>query len=127
LRGLVYTVGGRTGGLDKNLVAVEAFDPRTGQWHQLADLPTRRGGLSAAAVANGWIVAVGGEAEATFAQAEAFDVRSGKWYSLPGLPTPRHGLGSAAIGTILYTFAGGPKPGLHVANTLEAIDLAPLG
>jgi len=42
------------------------------------------------------------------------------------MPTPRHGLGVAAIGTAVYTLAGGPRPGLHVAATAEAIDLARL-
>jgi N-acetylneuraminic acid mutarotase len=125
--GQVYTVGGRLGGLDSNQVAFEAFDPKTGQWRQLPDLPTRRGGLSAAATASGWVVAVGGEAAQTFPEAEAFNVREGKWYSLPDLPTPRHGLGTATIGTVLYAFSGGPKPGLFVAPTVESIDLAPLG
>ncbi len=125
--GLVYTVGGRLGGADKNQTAFEAFDPKTGQWRKLADLPTRRGGLSAAATANGWVVAVGGEAAQTFPEAEAFNVREGRWYSLPDLPTPRHGLGTASVGTVLYTFSGGPKPGLFVAPATESIDLAPLG
>jgi hypothetical protein len=122
--GLVYTVGGRLGGVDSNQVAFEVFDPRTGKWSKLPDLPTRRGGLSATATANGWVVAVGGEEAAqTFPEAEAFNVREGKWYSLPDLPTPRHGLGTAAIGSIVYTFSGGPKPGLFVAPATESIEL----
>ncbi|GIH01998.1 hypothetical protein Rhe02_00650 [Rhizocola hellebori] len=125
--GLVYTVGGRLGGVDSNQDAFEVFDPSTGQWRKLPGLPTRRGGLSAAATANGWVVAVGGEAAQTFPEAEAFQVGEGKWYSLPGLPTPRHGLGTATNGTVVYTFAGGPKPGLFVSPALESIDLAPLG
>jgi hypothetical protein len=124
--GKVYTVGGRAGG-QGNFGAFEVFDPATGQWAKLPDLPTRRGGLSAAATCSGRIVAVGGEAEATFAEAEAFDVRTGGWQALPPLPTPRHGLGVVTLGTTLYTFAGGPRPGLHVADTTEAIDLATLG
>ncbi|BCB80803.1 hypothetical protein Pflav_072130 [Phytohabitans flavus] len=73
------------------------------------------------------MVAVGGEADATFEEAEAFDVKAGTWSSLPPMLTPRHGLGVVAMGTTLYTFAGGPKPGLHVADSTESIDLAPLG
>jgi hypothetical protein len=125
--GLVYTVGGRTGGLDTNLGAFESYDPRTGHWTRLPDLPTRRGGLAAAATCNGLVVAVGGEAEATFAEAEAFDVRAGTWRALPPLPTPRHGLGVVTVGPVLYAFAGGPRPGLHVTDATEAIDLASLG
>ncbi|MEH1123894.1 Kelch repeat-containing protein [Micromonospora sp. CPCC 206061] len=124
--GLVYTVGGRAGG-QGNFTAFEVYDPGTGQWRKLPDLPTRRGGLAAAATCSGRIVAVGGEADATFEEAEVYDVRAGTWQALPPLPTPRHGLGVVAIGTSIYTLSGGPRPGLHVANTTEAIDLADLG
>ncbi|HEU4422881.1 MAG TPA: kelch repeat-containing protein [Pilimelia sp.] len=123
--GRVYTVGGRTSA--GNLDAFEVFDPGTGGWTALPPLPTRRGGLAAAVTCAGHLVAVGGEARATFPEAEAYDVRAGRWQSLPPLPTPRHGLGVVTLGTVLYTFAGGPRPGLFVADTAEAIDLAPLG
>jgi hypothetical protein len=56
-----------------------------------------------------------------------FDVAAGGWSALPPLPTPRHGLGVVTVDRTLYTLAGGPRPGLHVANTVEAIDLATLG
>jgi non-specific serine/threonine protein kinase len=124
--GKVYTVGGRAGG-QGNFTAFEVFDPTTNQWTVLRDLPTRRGGLAAAATCSGQVVAVGGEAEATFEEAEAFNVKTGTWASLPPMLTPRHGLGVVAMGTTLYTFAGGPKPGLHVADSAESIDLATLG
>lgn len=120
--GIVYTVGGRTGGLDTNLDAFEAFDPRTERWARLPDLPTPRGGLAATATCAGLIVAIGGEAGATFAEAEAFEISTGTWKALPPLPTPRHGLGVVAIGNTIYTLAGGPEPGLHVADTTEAIE-----
>jgi N-acetylneuraminic acid mutarotase len=123
--GKLYTVGGRAAGRG-NFTAAEVFDPRTGRWEKLPDLPTRRGGLAAGVTANGLVVAVGGEAEATFEQAEAFDVRARQWRSLPPMPTARHGLGVVGIGTVLYTLAGGPKPGLHTSAASEAIDLAQL-
>jgi non-specific serine/threonine protein kinase len=125
--GLVYTVGGRVGGLGGNLDAFEAYDPGTRRWTTLPPLPTARGGLSAAATCNGLVVAVGGEEKATFAEAEAYDVRAGRWRTLAPLPTPRHGLGVVAIGATLYTFAGGPHPGLNVADVTEAIDLGACG
>jgi len=123
--GIVYTVGGRVGGLSGNLDAFEAYDPRTGRWAALPALPTARGGLAAAATCAGLVVAVGGEEAATFAEVEAYDIAIGRWRSLAPLPTPRHGLGVVAVGPTLYTFAGGPHPGLHVANVTEAIDLGP--
>jgi non-specific serine/threonine protein kinase len=121
--GRVYVVGGRTGGIGSNLAAAEAFDPGSGRWDRLADLPTARGGLAAAATAGGQVVAVGGEAAATFPEAEALDTGSGRWRSLPPLPTPRHGLGVVAVGDVVYVLAGGPRPGLHTSSANEAIDL----
>jgi len=125
--GLVYTAGGRTGGVDTNLNAFEVYDPRSRQWTSLPPLPTRRGGLAAAMTCSGLLVAVGGEASATFAAAEAYDVRSGRWLALPALPTARHGLGVTAAGSTILTVAGGPQPGLYVSDAVEAIDLAGLG
>jgi non-specific serine/threonine protein kinase len=127
LNGRVYAVGGRTGGVGGILGAFEAYDPGAARWQRLPDLPTRRGGLAAAATCTGHVVAVGGEERATFPEAEAYDVATGRWTKLPGLPTPRHGLGAVAVGAMLYTLAGGPRPGLHVADSTEAIDLSPLG
>ena len=123
-RGRVYVVGGRTGGIGSNLGAAEAFDPGSGRWTTVADLPTARGGLAATATARGQVAAVGGEAAATFPEAEALDTRSGRWRSLPPLPTPRHGLGVVAVGEVVYVLAGGPRPGLHTSAANEAIDLS---
>jgi hypothetical protein len=124
--GKLSTVGGRVAGRG-DLGAVEVFDPATSRWTALAPLRTPRGGLGATATAGGLVVAAGGEPSAnrttTFAEADAFDVRVGTWRSLPPMPTPRHGLGVAAVGDVVYTLAGGPQPGLHVASTVEAIDL----
>jgi non-specific serine/threonine protein kinase len=125
--GRVYVVGGRVGGLGGNLADAEVFDPASGRWSALPAMPTARGGLAATATGDGLVVAVGGEAEATFPEAEVFDVRAGRWRSLPPLPTPRHGLGVVAVDRVVYVLAGGPRPGLHASAANEAIDLTRLG
>lgn len=118
----VYTVGGRTGA--GNLDAFEVFDVGTREWSSLPALPTPRGGMSATATCTGKVIGVGGEAQATFSEAEIYEPTSNAWRSLPPLPTPRHGLGVVTVGPVLYVIAGGPKPGLHVADTNEALDLS---
>ena len=123
---LVYAVGGRTGGIGSNLGAAEAFDPAAGMWETLPEMPTPRGGLAAAGTENGFVVAPGGEADATFEEAEAFDTGSGRWVSLPPVPTARHGLGVVAVGDVVYVIGGGTEPGLSVSGANERIDLAPL-
>ncbi|MDQ4027301.1 MAG: protein kinase, partial [Actinomycetota bacterium] len=64
-RGLLYVVGGRTGGIGSNLAATEVFDPVTEEWTKLRDMPTARGGIGAAATSNGYVLAAGGEADST--------------------------------------------------------------
>jgi hypothetical protein len=96
-------------------------------WTSLPDMPTARGGLSAAGTDNLFVIAVGGEAPAgTFEEVEAFDIVAQEWLSLPPLPTPRHGLGVAAVGEVLYAIAGGRIPRLSVSDLNEAIDLRSL-
>jgi hypothetical protein len=106
----VYAVGGRTAALG-NLPDAEVFDVDAGTWRRLPDMPTARGGLSAASTSSGAIVAPGGEIPGTFEEVEALDVHREKWVSLPPMPTPRHGLGVVAIGDVVYTLAGGPEAG----------------
>jgi non-specific serine/threonine protein kinase len=122
----VFVVGGRTGGIGSNLQVAEGYDIASEQWQGLADMPTARGGIGATATANGFIVAPGGEADTTFEEVEAYDVAAAEWRSLPDMPTPRHGLGVVAVGSVVYTIAGGPEPGLSVSDAVEAIDLGPL-
>ena len=44
----VYTVGGRFLSSDKNSAAFERFDPASGDWQRLPDMPTPRGSFGAA-------------------------------------------------------------------------------
>jgi len=117
--GRVFAVGGRTG--STNHADTEVFDPSTGAWRRLPDMPTRRGGLAAAATPSGVLVAPGGEIPATFEEVEALDLRRERWVSLAPMPTPRHGLGVVAIGDLVYTLHGGPQAGLAFSSAAERI------
>jgi N-acetylneuraminic acid mutarotase len=121
LGGRVYAIGGRLAGYDTNFATVEAYDPRTGRWRRLPDLPAPRGGTGAAAVA-GRIVSVGGESP-TGTERTVWALRppSGSWARLPDLPTPRHGLGVVALGGRVWVVAGGPEPGLTVSGAVESL------
>src|SRR5439155_8611552 len=88
----VYAVGGRLRSADKNLGSLERFDPATGEWQNLPDMPTPRGGLGAAIV-GGNLITMGGESAVdVFDSVEAFDTTSGVWTRLPAMRTPRHGM-----------------------------------
>lgn len=125
LDGVVYAVGGRTAGLDTNLLHFESFRPGDRSWRRLQPVPDSRGGTGAAGLA-GQIVSVGGEEPAgTIAEALAYRVAERRWVPLPDLPTPRHGLGVVALGGRVFVIGGGPQPGLTVSSANEALHLAP--
>jgi hypothetical protein len=81
----------------------------------------------AAAVADGLIVAFGGEETgpggSTIRPVEAFDRASGRWSRLPGMRTPRHGLGGASFRGRVYALEGGPSPGFAFSAAAEVIEL----
>lgn len=121
LRGKIYAVGGRTAGFDTNMARFERFDPRTGRWRRLPNVPGKRGGTGAAGVGR-WIVSVGGEAPAgTIRTVYRYNVRRGRWSRLPNLPTARHGLGVAAVAGKVYVIGGGTEPGLSVSRANESL------
>jgi N-acetylneuraminic acid mutarotase len=119
----VYAVGGRVGGLDRNLAALERYDPAADAWEELPDMPTPRGGLGAA-FAGGRLVVVGGESpDGTNEEVEAFEPAGARWTALADLPTPRHGLGVAVVGDTLYVLVGGTVPGFGADATVESLRL----
>jgi non-specific serine/threonine protein kinase len=121
----VYAVGGRNLSSDKNTAAFERFDPATGAWQTMPNMPTPRGGVAAAFV-DGRIVAAGGEEPTrVLPTVEAYDVATGTWSSLPALPVPRHGISLATVGNSVYAVGGAQRP-THAqsAATVEALDFS---
>jgi len=121
----VYTVGGRFLSADKNSAAFERFDPQSGQWTKLVDMPTPRGSYGATYI-DGRIVAVGGEEPTqVLATAEMYDIAEAKWISLPRMPTARHGEVVAAVGDTVYCIGGANRPTHEGAvATVEALDFS---
>ena len=112
LRGVLYSVAGRTLGFDTNLATFESYRPGARRWRRLPPVPGKRGGTAAGAVGRS-IVSIGGEEFAgTIPTVFAFDVVRRRWRRLPNLPTPRHGLGVAGFNGRIYAIAGGRQPGL---------------
>ncbi len=121
LGGTVYAIGGRTAGLDTNLLHFESYRPGVKRWTRLPPVPGPRGGTGAAALL-GQIVSVGGEEPAgTIAEVLAYHVAERRWVRLDDLPTPRHGVGVAALGGRIFVIGGGPEPGLTVSSATEAL------
>ncbi len=120
-----YTVGGRFLSADKNSAAFERFDPASGQWTTLVDMPTPRGSYGATFI-EGRIVAVGGEEPTqVLATAEMYDIAEAQWISLPPMPTARHGEVVATVGDTVYCIGGANRP-THEGPvaTVEALDFS---
>jgi serine/threonine protein kinase/N-acetylneuraminic acid mutarotase len=121
----VYTVGGRFLSADKNSAAFERFDPQSGQWTKLVDMPTPRGSYGATFI-DGRIVALGGEEPTqVLATAEMYDIAEAEWISLPPMPTARHGEVVATVGDTVYAIGGANRP-THEGPvaTVEALDFS---
>ena len=124
-RGVVYAVGGRTAGLDTNLLNFESFRPGDRGWRRLQPVPDPRGGTGAAALA-GRVISVGGEEpDGTIEEVLEYGIAERRWVRLADLPTPRHGVGVAALGGRVYVIGGGPEPGLTVSSANESLVIAP--
>jgi non-specific serine/threonine protein kinase len=125
LAGTVYAVGGRTSGLDTNLLHFESYRPGAKSWTRLAPVPDSRGGTGAAGLL-GQVVSAGGEEPAgTIAEVLAYRVAAKRWVRLDDLATPRHGVGMAALGGHVFVIGGGPEPGLTVSSANEALKIEP--
>jgi N-acetylneuraminic acid mutarotase len=115
----VYAVGGRELSADKNLGALERYDPASDSWTKLEGMPEVSGSVAAAYV-GGRVVTVGGESTTSVSDAvQAYDIAKQSWSQLPALPSPRHGVAVAALKDSLYAIGGAATAG-HAQSTDEA-------
>jgi hypothetical protein len=121
----VYAVGGRALSADENIGAFERFDPESGAWEELADMPTPRGSYGAALV-DGRIVVVGGEEPTrVLATVEMYDISTGKWTTQAPINTPVHGEVVAAVDTTVYSIGGADRPSHEgPVAVVEALDFS---
>ena len=119
----VYAIGGRNLSADENSAAFERFNPASGTWDRLTDMPTARGSYGAAFL-DGRIVAVGGEEPTrVLSTVEMYDIASGKWTTVAPINTPVHGEVVAAVGSTIYCIGGADRPTHESAvATVEALD-----
>jgi hypothetical protein len=82
-------------------------------------MPSRRGGLAAAAL-DGTVHTVGGESRSgVFANHEVYDVATDRWSIAAPLPLARHGLAAASLGGRMYVIGGGPKAGFAQTDVVD--------
>ena len=114
-----------TGGqADGELVGpTEVFDGKT--WREVADIPTPREHLAAAADGGaGYVYAVGGRdlsADQNSAALERYDPQSNRWTKLPNMPVPAGSIGAVVVQGHLVV-VGGETP-TTVLKDVQSFDL----
>jgi N-acetylneuraminic acid mutarotase len=111
LGGKVYAVGGQQGQDEAAVYSarVDAFDPSTHAWTQVASLPSGRSHIAASTfVLGGRIIVVGGELSfgTDTAQVVAYNPGGNAWTQLTALPVARNSGSAGNVGGTIY-YAGG--------------------
>ena len=121
--GTVWLMGGRIGALASNLADVEVVT--ADGVRQVAQLPTRRGGVAAFFAEAVGACLTGGESPTeAFTTVECVSA-DGDVTSLPPLNQPHHGHGAAVVDGVAYVLLGGPEPTLSASSVIEALPLEP--
>ena len=132
--GKIYLVGGiQNGHIDGQVRWLDAFDPETGEWTELANAPRRRDHFQAAIVGDK-LYAAGGRRtsqatgdvfQLTIPEVDVYDFDTGEWSTLPpsgDLPTERAGTPTTALNGRLVVLGGesGSQEAAH--DEVEAYD-----
>lgn len=116
--GRVWFMGGRQGGLDRNVGDVELIDG--GAVTLIASI-TPRGGVAAFFADAYGACLTGGEAPSgALTMVECVDAE-GRTTALPTMTQPRHGHGVGVVGGRAYALLGGKIPGLNATDSVEWI------
>lgn len=133
--GKIYLAGGNVNGHNGPASTnFDAFDPATGTWTTLPDLPRGRDHFFAT-VAGGKLYAIGGRVsdkasgdgdvfDDTIAEVDVYDFDAGTWSTLPAsanLPTPRAAPGTALLGGEIVV-AGGESSQPDAHEEVEAFN-----
>jgi Kelch motif len=122
----VYVVGGRAPGIragdQSPLASVEVYTPGSDSWAAGPALPTARGSLAVAALAER-LYAFGGETAGGVVSdaVERLDPVTGLWTTLTAMPYRSHGLGVVVAGDSLYVMGGFTGPSDAVGSESRAL------
>ena len=119
--GRLWVFGGRRGGLDSVLAAVEAYDPAADAWRSdLPPMPLPRGGFAAARL-GGTVYVLGGErSDGVHTEVDALDLATLTWRPAPPLPTARHGFVALAAAGRVWAIGGADRPTFAPVDVVES-------
>ena len=109
INGILYAAGGWVeinGGGDANTATVEAYDPTSDTWSEVAPMPDSRAGLRAAAIGGNLYVVGGSQSHVQFSTVWAYDPIGNAWTTKAPMPTVLSDMGVDAINGILYAVGG---------------------
>lgn len=116
--GRVWLMGGRQGGLDRNVGDVELVEG--GEVTLIASV-TARGGVAAFFAPAMGACLTGGEAPSfALATVECVDA-AGRVTALPDMTQRRHGHGAGVVDGVAYALLGGEIQGLHASTSIESL------
>jgi hypothetical protein len=119
--GRTFVLGGRVGGLDRNLAIVDLVEGETTR--TIGELPTKRGGVAAFWWPSLGACLAGGESPGGANPQVECVTADGTLSRLPDLGVARHGIGAAMVDGSVYIVLGGRTPGLSTSDITESIAL----
>ena len=128
--GQIYVFGGRerigSTVIEANLSSAEVFDPSTGTWSFIANMPTGRRTM-VVGVLDDMILVIGGEKndaaqDGMHRVSEAYDPSTNSWSQLSAPPNPRHGAIYGVINGALFISGGGLSSGSSFTSLTEVYD-----
>jgi hypothetical protein len=117
--GRTFVLGGRVGGLDKNLAIVDLVEGSSVK--TVGELPTKRGGVAAFWWPSLGACLAGGESPGGSNPQVECMTADGTLARLPDLGVARHGIGAAVVDGAAYVLLGGRTPGLSTSDITESI------
>ena len=105
--GRVYVFGGSTQPFSGAVAKAAVYDPATGAWAMLPDMPSARGGPGAAVVGDQVLIVGGMNGSGTsLATVDAFDLVTATWSTVPSMTIARDNPMVAAVDGELLVFGG---------------------
>jgi N-acetylneuraminic acid mutarotase len=120
--GRTFVLGGRVGGLDRNLAIVDLVQGDAAVT-TIGELPTARGGVAAFWWPSLGACLAGGESPGGANPQVECVTADGTLFRLPDLGVARHGVGAAVVDGIVYIVLGGRTPGLSTSDITETLML----